>query len=212
MRNILLSFALLPVFAGLTIKGCDSKPPCKDGCPCNATVMSAQQYMIYAEKMLSAQDARVDLPVDVRKKNWGGGSCYHASAINCLRIAGYEKEADEWPSKYSGGEMTGRLCAKLDKAGVKFAVCENGDMKFLEWASRNRLPCAIPYYSSHAINFMYFTATHAVLLDNNRTGKYIYVPRAEFESNWRNRYGGDAICVIPRDGYGPMPPSQTLVN
>lgn len=150
-------------------------------------------------------ESLADVPHELRKANYapyGEGSCVHASTVTLLRWQGQEKMAQWWTDTYNSGEYSTRLIKRMSEAGLKFAYTEKGDIKFLEWATRNRLGAGIFYKPAHAINIVDLTETHAVLLDNNQIGKYEYVSRAEFDNLWRNSYGGFAWTVV----YGPAPP------
>lgn len=143
-------------------------------------------------------------PPSWRQKNYWGGSCYHASTITALRWISQHEQAAWWRQRHGHGEYTERLSRKLTAAGIPHIVHQRGDVRFLEECTAARLICAFPYYPSHAINFCGFTADdrYAVLLDNNRTSQPIYVEKATFVANWRNRYGGDAIAIL---GNPPAP-------
>lgn len=149
-----------------------------------------------------------DLPMEMREKNYSGGSCYVASTIMVLRQQGLEDMADWFRETYRGGQSTGGMVRKLEKAGCRFAYTDSGDPAFLDWCSRTRRWAAITYKPSHAINFCGWTkdGQQAILLDNNRVRSYEYVEREKFLSNWKRRYGGGAITVV----YTPSPPRPWL--
>jgi hypothetical protein len=86
-------------------------------------------------------------------------------------------------------------------AGLRYAYTASGNVEFLEWATRNRYAAGIFYYPKHAVNLVELNEDHAVLLDNNRVGNYIYVPRDEFIEKWLG-YGGFAWTII----YSAPPP------
>ena len=159
-------------------------------------------YSLYG----TPDEMAVEIPQEARERNYKGGSCYHASIETVMRMVGRGDDAEWWRQTYAHGESTGRLMRRLDKRGITYAATTMGDVKFLEWATRTRRPCAIPYYPNHAITFVCFHKGNAVLLDNNRTHKYIFVPKPTFVRNWAGRYGGDAICILS----SPIPPTPFL--
>lgn len=138
----------------------------------------------------------VDLPEAMRTKNYKGGSCVHASTINLLKWQGLDELAQWWRENHAYGESAGPLASKMEKAGLKFAYVTNGDPAFIEWAIRTRRGAGIGYKPRHAINIVGLTQTHAILLDNNATHRYEYVPREEFFRKWRSQFGGWAWAVI----------------
>jgi hypothetical protein len=143
----------------------------------------------------------VDLPEAMRTKNYKGGSCVHASTINCFKWHGLDEMAEWWRQNHGYGEYAERLARKMDEQGLKFAYVTNGDPAFIEWAMRTRRCCGIGYKPSHAINLVGLTKTHAILLDNNATHRYEYVPREEFFRRWKG-FGGWAWALV----YDPPAP------
>ncbi len=158
------------------------------------------------------------LPSDLRTRNWGGGSCVHASNVNLLKHQGQLELADWWRRTYSGGEFDDRLVRRLEAAGVRYAYAHggkdaNGDGRddgeqFIEWCVRTRRGAGIFYKPNHSINLVGLDAQYAYLLDNNytdypeRNGHYERVPRAEFFRRWHG-YGGFAWTLV----YDPAPPT-----
>lgn len=144
----------------------------------------------------------MNLPVEARCKNYNGGSCVCASTISCLRWQGRDDLAVQLRGICSGGQSSGSLHAHLEKLGIRYASTTSGDIKLLEWAVRTRRGSGITFYGNHFVNIVDLDNDNAILLDNNRTGSYITIPRAEFESRWRNQYGGWATVPV----YSPAPP------
>jgi hypothetical protein len=152
-----------------------------------------------------------DLPESMRVENWigrdedgsVGGSCVHASTINCFRSAGRFDLEQEWYNHrdegYEGPEADFRLLEKLDSRGIKFAATDDGDIEVLEAASATGRMAVIFYYPSHSINFVEFNVIDgqpvAILLDNNFPDAYIVVPKDVFLDSWRNLY--DGFAVVP---------------
>ena len=147
----------------------------------------------------------MDLPLSARQRNWGGGSCVHASIVMCLRWQGLDELADWWRRTYSGGEHASGLSNKLERAGVRFAYTTRGDVSFLEWACRTRRGCGIAYLPNHFICLVHLDQEKALLLDNNRIDRYLTVPRDEFLRRWQG-YGGWACTPV----YSPAPPAARV--
>lgn len=155
--------------------------------------------------------APMDLPPELRAKNYAGGSCYWAALESVLRWQGQPKLADWWRENYRGGAYTEQVAEAADAAGLKFAYTLDGEAEFLAWCSDTKRGAAITYGQAHAITFCGYVkddrvdleggAWFAVLLDNNDTDDLRRVPRAVFLSNWRQA-GGDAITVV----HTPSPP------
>jgi hypothetical protein len=159
----------------------------------------------------------LDLPPELRTKNWGGGSCVHASNVNLLKWMELWSLADWWRKTYSGGEYDTRLVARLEQAGLRYAYVHGGvdnnangrddGEEFLEWCARTRRGAGIFYKPQHSINLVGLDEQYAYLLDNNATdyperiGHYERVPRAEFFRKWRG-FGGFAWTLV----YDPTPP------
>jgi len=160
----------------------------------------------------------LELPPAVRTRNWGGGSCVHASNVNLLKQMGQQELADWWRKNYSGGEYDTRLVSRLEAAGLKYAWISDsrshdsdGDgtadgEEFFYWCMRTGRGAGIFYKPSHSINFAGMDEQYVYLLDNNatdypeRVGYYERVPRADFFRRWRS-YGGFAWTLI----YDPLP-------
>ena len=157
----------------------------------------------------AGQYARVvmDLPIEMREANWGGGSCVHATTVNLLRWQGQPDIAAWWRSAYSGGESSSRLVRRMEAAGLRYSYTTTGQIGFLEWAVRTGRGAGLFYKPRHAVNLVGLDAKYAYLLDNNdinhpeRVGRYERVPRDVFEARWR-AYGGIAWTLV----YQPPPP------
>ncbi len=154
----------------------------------------------------NADSPPMDLPRSLREQNWGGGSCVHASTVMCLRWQGLEDVAAMWRRTYSGGESLSGLLAKLERNGLRYAYTGR-DPAFLEWASRTRRGAVIFYFPNHSICFAGYSADGrtAILLDNNRIGQFLSVPKDEFVRSWQG-YGGVAVTPV----YSPEPPAPYL--
>lgn len=160
----------------------------------------------------------LDLPPEMRTKNYAGGSCVHASTINLLKWMQLDELAEWWRRSYSGGETDTRLVARMEAAGLRYAwIHGGGDLngngvddgeEFLMWCVRTRRGCGIFYKPNHAINLVGLDDRYAYLLDNNatdypeQTGRYERVPRGEFLRRWAG-YGAFAWTLV----YDPTPPA-----
>lgn len=183
--------------------GCDDfiidfDPPvkCPDG-RCPAPVETENPYRFRPP---------VDLPVELRERNWGGGSCVHAATIYCFRQQNEFEWADWWRANYRGGESFMGLCAKAEVNELPWGGVNNGDVGFLEWASRTRRGATIFYKTNHAIFFSGFVAKedgvrYALVVDNNRPDYDEYIPYDQFVRSWRG-YGGVAFTPV----FTPTPP------
>lgn len=224
-RTLLLGGAGLGILAGL---GSSSSPPKKsirrqqcnpygpmpchqDGSP--AHLIKAPQRAL--DLPVGAYTGVVlDLPYEMRTKNWGGGSCVHASNVNLLKWMGLHEMAEWWRNNYSGGEYDGRLIKRMEAAGLKYAYAYD-DPNFFYWCTRTRRGAGIFYKPSHSINFVGMSYPNpnynnytgaAYLLDNNYTsypevhGHYEIVEWNRFIQQWRG-FGGFAWTLI----YDPPP-------
>jgi hypothetical protein len=149
----------------------------------------------------------VDLPYELRMKNYSGGSCVHASTEMIMRWQGMEDLAAWWRETYHGGESSGGLINKCEKAGLRFAYTTEGDVGFLDWCSRTKRGATIFYKPSHSICFFGWTedGRQAILLDNNHIKEHEYVDRETFISKWKG-FGGFALTPV----YSPAPPRPWL--
>ena len=151
----------------------------------------------------------VDLPVELRKQNYKGGSCYHASFGNCLTQQGFHEAALDYWDSFAHGASTSTVATNAEKKGFRYAYTTNGDPDFLRWCADTRRWAAITYKPNHAINFVGLenNGQTVVLLDNNKTKHYERVPAGEFFRRWKG-YGGGGITVV----YDPMPPQPLARN
>lgn len=158
----------------------------------------------------------VNLPPALRQTNWtsaaGEGSCVIASTVSLVRWQRQYQVADFFRRTYSGGQTATSIQQKLTAAGIRF-VCtepENGqpaDSAFLQWASDSRRGAIIWFYPSHCVTFCGFGVDDgksvAYLLDNNRTQRFIKIPRDQFLRAWAG-YGGFALTTLG-DPIAPLP-------
>lgn len=143
----------------------------------------------------------VNLPEALRTKNWGGGSCVHASVVTLFRWQNRDDLADYWRANFIGAESFAGVMTKANRLGLSFVGTSDGSVAFLELCCRTRRGAMIFYYPKHAVNLVHLDSKWAGLLDNNRTHKYIWIPRDVFIQNWRS-YGG--VAATPT--YSPVSP------
>lgn len=209
-RGTLLVLAFLGLLAALAFALSEQPQTiCPDGqCPVSPDGLRRMAVDRSSTPVGYSESVVLDLPPELRQKNWGGGSCVHASNVTLLRWQGQDDLADWWRNEYRGGEHADRLTKRLEAAGLRYAFTMQGDVAFLEWCCRTRRGAGIFYKPSHSINLVGLDAEHAYLLDNNatnypeRTGEYERVPRDTFIRNWQRQYGGFAWTLV----YSPPPP------
>lgn len=159
------------------------------------------RYGVPQGVLWTAEHPMMNLPEFARCRNYSGGSCVLASTVSLLRWQGRDDLADIIRSRYSGGQSSGSLHAKLEAHQIRYASTTNGDVRFLEWAIRTRRGSGITYFSNHYINLVDLDGQYATLMDNNSPLRFIRVPREEFIRAWRG-FGGWATTVV----YSPAPP------
>lgn len=160
----------------------------------------------------------VNVPRKLRQGNWlrpgtrDDGSCCHAALVSLLRWQGQYTLADGWRRTHSGGEFTWTMKGDLDKAGIPYAWCQNGDPKFLEWAVRTRRGACIQYRDSpeskchHMVNVVHLTDKWVGILDNNDVRRFKWMDRADFMRNWQSSEGwAFTPCFSPA---APLPPTS----
>jgi hypothetical protein len=211
---LLILLAAGGIVALVALSSGESSSKCPDGsCPdCNVCPLDqcpcppdAKYYQVGV-----SQGVVMTLPPELRQKNWGGGSCVHASNVSLLRWQGQYEMADWWRQAYSGGEYGDRLVSRLEAAGLRYAYTDSGDEAFLRWCIRTRRGAGIFYKPSHSINCVGMDDQFVYLLDNNATnypestGDYEKVPIDEFWRRWKG-YGGFAWTLI----YTPHAPLGT---
>lgn len=186
------------------IAGCDAPkaPRCPD-CPRGEAWPAGLRWAEPGENPYRAVPP-MDLPVELRTANYGGGSCLYAALESVLRWQGRFAEAAWLRSNYSGAQSVDGLGPLCDRHGLRVAFTVEGDAGFLEWCSRTRRGAAIHFYTAHAVTFCgYDSVGRAVLLDNNAVDHYTRIPKDRFLVSWRG-YGGRALTVVYEPA-GPRP-------
>ena len=184
-----------PFLAGAHPEANASGSPCNDasGSPCN----DASGSVVFR----ISETPVVNLPLHARCRNYAGGSCVIASTVSLFRWQGRDDLAELFRRAYSGGQSASSLHAKLDSRGVRYAYTTSGDAAFLDWACRTRRGAGVTFFANHFICLVHLDGQRAILLDNNRVGQYITLPRDEFLRRWRG-YGGWATTPV----YSPAAP------
>ncbi|KKL75688.1 hypothetical protein LCGC14_2052380 [marine sediment metagenome] len=154
----------------------------------------------------AAEIPRVNVPASMRQRNWignqGYGSCTHAALITLLRWNGRDEIANAWGMSHGNGEGPWSLARQLDYSGVRYAYVTNGSVQFLEWAISTRRGCNITVKGGrHMVTLVHLDETHAAILDNNKTGSFIWMPRNTLISEWKSSKGW-AIAPV----YSPAAP------
>ena len=172
--------------------------PCgPDGCPVN--LVRAPQYAYGLDQVQAYTGVVLDLPPELRMKNYSGGSCVHAATETLLRWLGQFEMAEFWRQNYHGGENDSRLISRMEAAGLKY--CWSSDPAFFDWCHRTRRGAGVFFKKSHAINWVGKDAQYDYLLDNNdvdypeRMGHYERVEHNEFVRRW-NGYGAFAWSFV----------------
>jgi hypothetical protein len=155
---------------------------------------------------LAIEYPTVNLPLALRQHNWRGmrgeGSCVHASMVMLLRWQGRHQTAEWWRKHYGDGEWSGRLSRRLTQAGIRFAVTESSDVKFLEWACQTRRGAGVVVSGgAHMVCLVHLDKERAGILDNNDIKRILWMPRKAFLAEWK-RSGGWAVTPV----YSPAPP------
>lgn len=135
------------------------------------------------------------IPTELRERNYAGGSCVHATTVTLLRWVGMHAKADQWRSKYSGGESSGPHTRKLSAEGLTFAMTNDGDERLLDWALETRRGCGVTWPERHVVALVGKQNGEAVIIDNNRPGDYRRVPWDSFIRKWR-QCGGWAFAIV----------------
>ena len=124
-----------------------------------------------------------------------------------FRWQGKYSLADGWRNRYAGGETAYSILNKWITNRIPFTFTDDGDPRFLDWATATRRGAIIWYYPSHCVTFMGFGAMngkeYAFLCDNNRTGRFIAIEKHPFIVAWRG-YGGFAATAVFTPA-GPLP-------
>ena len=143
----------------------------------------------------------MDLAPPLRRSN-PDGSCVNCSVVMCLRWLGLYDNANQWWSRYRGGETDWSTRQHMGREGIDFAMTDDGDHRLLEWAIANRRGAAVVWGGAHCVNLVGRENGYAVILDNNQIGRFKRQPWSQFLREWR-RCGGWAFVVL--DGQVPPP-------
>ena len=202
MKRLILGL-LLVAACGCEVRIQDRPPP-RRRCPGEACpVRDARAFaaVLVEDAAEGVAPNLLDLPPELRSRNYAGGSCCHAAIQDVLRWHGFHELAAWWRQNYSGAFGVSSGVQVMERLGLRYAYTTRGDERLLEWCSRNRHGAAIHYYTGHAITFRGYAGGYAILGDNNRPHQLIRVPKQTFIQRWK-QYGGCALTVV----YSPTPP------
>jgi hypothetical protein len=143
----------------------------------------------------------VDIPENVRVKNYAGGSCVYASTESAFMQVNAPDWAAYYRQEHSGGSGAETLGRYLTKDGVRYVQTTSGDVSVLEWAMRTRRMVIIAYHPSHYVNLVHLDSQWAGILNNNHVHDIEWISASEFIRNWKG-YGGEATVLL----YDPIPP------
>lgn len=151
-------------------------------------------------------DSEIKIPQAIKQRNWGGGSCVHASMMVLFRWQGHPEIAKMWGQKYSGGERWWGLEDKLRKEKIPFAsTVGRYDVGFLERAISTRRGCiaVVTVYEpgDHMVTLTELTDTQVGYVDSNDVSRVIHMPRDQFLEMWRT--AGSWACTPM---FAPPPP------
>jgi len=200
MRRILIVMALL--FAG-----CDQTVTIDFG-DWGALVAPTIFNQDYDYPDYTIERPTVNLEEAFREENWlgpqGEGSCVHATQIMLFRWQGRFDLADYWKANHADGEYSSALSAKMDAAGVRYALTDReNDESFLEWACETRRGCGVAVHNrAHMVMLVALTDTEACILDNNFPDEFKWMPRATFMADWKS---SGSWAVVPIVGSPPPP-------
>lgn len=148
-----------------------------------------------------------NVPASLRYRNWpdrnGSGSCVIASSCSLFEWANRPDLARKFRQSYAGGQTESSIKAKYRDNQIQYVAPSRdqdyGDPALLEWASATRRAAIIWYFPNHCVTFCGFSQWQgkevAWLLDNNRTERFIPIPKNQFISEWR-KYGGFAAVPL----------------
>lgn len=147
----------------------------------------------------------VDIAPPFRRSN-PDGSCVNCSVVMSLRWLGMYEEADQWWSRYRGGETDSSTMRHFFNERLNFACTTDGDEELLWWAIATRRMTALTHGGAHCVNLVGAESRggswYAVILDNNQLNRLKYQKWDQFLREWR-RCGGWAF--VPLDGQVPAP-------
>lgn len=199
-RTFPIIFPLLLAFVSLFATGCSSRQWCQ--------IPHTPETPV------------ANIPTSLRWQNWpdtkGSGSCVIASTCSLLEWSNRHDLAVKFRKSYAGGQTETSISKIYRANGIPFIAPkdehDHGDPKLLQWASDTRRAAIIWYFDNHCVTFCGFGIHEgnevAWLLDNNRVKQFIPIPKRQFLTNWRSKYGGFAAIPlltpapsIPFSGY-----------
>lgn len=174
----------------------------------------------------AGKPAVVDLPAALHIRNVGGsdgaGLCVFTSVEmaahfqNVPELYGFQK----WMTRRPGGgypskldKMIASFCDEKGVAKPAYLQHSGGDEAILDLAIRTGRMPAVTYAGrddfyrtriAHMVDLAHLDQVDAAILDNNRSGKWIWMSRSEFLQRWRDFDGGWAVMLL-----APPPPPAT---
>lgn len=147
-----------------------------------------------------------------RQQNWisdplkygvAEGSCVHASLIMLLRYQGRHDIAEQWKSKYSGGETHYDLIRKLEQENIPYRTTyEQNNVEFLEWSINNHYGCMVTTGilspGDHMIVLVHLDAAEAAVIDPNRPNIIKWMDREKFLRMWHLSHSWATTVLTPR--------------
>lgn len=123
----------------------------------------------------------IDLPPAQRQFNDSGVDCVHCAVANLLRIAGRDKEADEFWSRFgrTGNDNPRGLAAKLDSMGIEYWQ-GRGSKEIILQAVRDGRGAAVGLRGDHMLNVVGGDDENIVLMGNMNVDRNKTQPWPEF--------------------------------
>ncbi|MEL6895909.1 MAG: hypothetical protein AAFP90_07395 [Planctomycetota bacterium] len=158
-----------------------------------------------------AQRIERQWPRELRSRNRDSGSCVFVSTETLARTMGNDRLADYISRNFRGGEYASRMNRKLDRLNVRYAMTDQGDSQFLDWALGNttgaKRGACITLKGPHMLNLVHLDppgtpGARAIIIDNNFPNRQETWTRDRLIRDWRRR-GGWAFTIF--DGSPPPP-------
>jgi hypothetical protein len=212
MKPIFLS----SIFLSCLLAGCCQRPG-----PATAPTPLPPPYYYYQPTVpppALRQVPPLDLPPAMRQGNYRGGSCLWAAMQDVLLWGGREEAAARCRAQCSGGAAASEVEEWAAASQIPLITTRDGDADFLDWCADTRRGAAVYWiaggphvcrkcgkvHADHALTFCGFVAGEAVLIDSNRPGQLIRMPREKFLADWRAA-GGVALTLADRHPAPPRP-------
>lgn len=154
----------------------------------------------------------IQLPMELRYRNWGSGSCVYASICQLLEAHNRHEDAAWIRQHCEGAAGPQEITSVCRRRGIEFDETFRADPGFLDWADKNGYGAIIWWKTRHCCTFMGWVVrdgvTYADILDNNFPERRELVERRRFLNDWARLYGGYALApmcdlatVVPYPSY-----------